>query len=708
MQKTELTKENKELLKRYEKVAILSDILDIWKNKANQVANWLIWKDSRNDGEIILSKISEIQDKFSYIFQNVQKWKDISESDINDIWKLIIEAENEESIIWASDMEKVKWFLLDNIDNKDQKLVKIYNQMRYGWMSWNSEKVKEKVANHLLNSPKFKRENDILKNPQLLDYISNNNTAELEKLIWKEMAKAILETYSKIKSKQEKHRDEYAKQLEPINAEKKKAWGQEIKLDDFIKLNVDLSIQNILTHALLEEKIGKENNRWSEEDSYKWIYANLNWLWKNKGFFSDKIFTISDENIDSTIDVSSTLALSIISIWVWALAARWVLAAATWWASVTTLADWVNWLWRAWRLAKFWATATIEWVSFYEGTTITNNLIYWNTTWNNETWNAKEIFKSIAFMWVLRWASKVMEKAKLANAIKKDSIEIWKAWKTWLDLWKTWNTLATIWNISEKVPALMFKNTSITAVLAEAWLLTSTSVWLEYAFEWEADWTWEEYLQALVMVWVMKMSWKVTLRKNKDWKIEVENDTSKGNKKESKSENLKRYNKKIELIDKKIKWISDFWSKIDQRLSNLPFLLDKPYTFLKWFVHNWNNFRYIPREIWNSLITPKILIKDLPKNLSEWQYKQAIKNVLFSSNDITWKWWVMKVWAYFTIPFTIEEIYKFNTVEWYEWWADNMSDAAIAIAQDWISNMYLWIINSMIIEYLNDSTFLEQ
>jgi len=37
------------------------------------------------------------------------------------------------------------------------------------------------------------------------------------------MAKAILETYSKIKSKQEKHRDEYAKQLEPINAEKKKA-----------------------------------------------------------------------------------------------------------------------------------------------------------------------------------------------------------------------------------------------------------------------------------------------------------------------------------------------------------------------------------------------------------------------------------------------------------------------------------------------------
>jgi len=39
LQKTELTKENKELLKRYEKVAILSDILDIWKNKANQVAN---------------------------------------------------------------------------------------------------------------------------------------------------------------------------------------------------------------------------------------------------------------------------------------------------------------------------------------------------------------------------------------------------------------------------------------------------------------------------------------------------------------------------------------------------------------------------------------------------------------------------------------------------------------------------------------------
>lgn len=706
VQNNELSPESIALLKNHEKVAILSQILEIWITQANKTANWLMWKDSRDDDEIIMKKVGEVQDKFSYIFQDVQKWKEIDTNDINDIWKLILEAESEESIIWASDMEKVKWFLMNDIDNKDQKLIKIYNQMRYGWMSWNSETVKEKVANHLLSSDEFKDINKILRNPKLFEYISNNNKAELEKILWKDLSKVILETYSKIKSKQEKHRDEYAKQLELINAEKKKAWEKEINLDEFIKLNVDLSIENILTHSLLERKVENEAKRWSEKDSYKWMYANITWLWENKWFINDWVFTISDNNIDTAIDISSTLALSIVSMWVWALAARWALAAATWWARVTTLADWVNWLWRVWWLAKFWATATIEWVSFYEGTTITNNLIYWNTTWNNETWNTKEIFKSIAFMWVLRWASKVMEEAKLANAIKKDSIKIWQVWKTWLDLWKTWNTLATIWNLSEKVPALMFKNTSITAVLAEAWLLTSTSIWLEYAFEWEADWTWEEYLQAIVMVWAMKMAWKVTLRKNKDWKLEVENDTnkkSKENKKESKSKT-----EKIESIEKKLKWISDFWSKIDQRLSSLPFYLDKAYTFPKWFIHNWNNFRYIPREIWNSLITPKILIKDLPKNLSEWQYRQAIKNILFSSNDITWKWWVMKIWAYFTIPFTIEEIYKFNTVDWYEWWANNMSDAAITIAQDWISNMYLWIINSMILEYFNDNTILEQ
>lgn len=531
LQTNELTKENKELLKKYEKVSILSEILDIWKDKATKVANWLMWKDSRNDDEIILEQINKIQDKFSYIFQDVQNWKNISVEDINEIWNYITIAENEESIIGWSDMEKLKWFLMDDTDTKDQKLIKIYNQMRYGWLSWNSERVKEKVVNHLLNSPEFKKENDILKNPKLLDYISNNNKTELEKLIWKEMTNTILETYSKIKSKQEKHRDEYAKQLESINEERKKSWEKEIKLDDFIKLNVDLSIQNILTHTLLEEKIAKEDKRWSEDESYKWIYANLTWLWKDKGFFSDKVFTISDDNIDTAIDVSSTVALSIVSMWVWALAARWALAAATWWARVTTLAEWVNWLWRTWWLAKFWATASIEWVAFYEGTTITNNLIYWNTAWNSETWNAKEIFKSIAFMWVLRWASKVMEEAKLANAIKKDSIEIWQMWAKWVDLWKTWNALAAIWNLSEKVPALMFKNTSITAVLAEAWLLTSTSVWLEYAFEWEADWTWEEYLQAIVMVWALKMAWKVTLRKNKEWKVEVENDTSKEGKK---------------------------------------------------------------------------------------------------------------------------------------------------------------------------------
>ncbi|MDD3145208.1 MAG: hypothetical protein PHV23_03810 [Candidatus Gracilibacteria bacterium] len=711
LQTNELTKENKELLKKYEKVSILSEILDIWKDKATKVANGLMWKDSRNDDEIILEQINKIQDKFSYIFQDVQNGKNISVEDINEIWNYITIAENEESIIGGSDMEKVKGFLMDDTDTKDQKLIKIYNQMRYGGLSGNSERVKEKVVNHLLNSPEFKKENDILKNPKLLDYISNNNKTELEKLIGKEMTNTILETYSKIKSKQEKHRDEYAKQLESINEERKKSGEKEIKLDDFIKLNVDLSIQNILTHTLLEEKIAKEDKRGSEDESYKGIYANLTGLGKDKGFFSDKVFTISDDNIDTAIDVSSTVALSIVSMGVGALAARGALAAATWGARVTTLAEGVNGLGRTGGLAKFGATASIEGVAFYEGTTITNNLIYGNTAWNSETGNAKEIFKSIAFMGVLRGASKVMEEAKLANAIKKDSIEIGQMGAKGVDLGKTGNALAAIGNLSEKVPALMFKNTSITAVLAEAGLLTSTSVGLEYAFEGEADWTWEEYLQAIVMVGALKMAGKVTLRKNKEGKVEVkvENDTSKGNKKESKSERLKKYNEKIESIEKKLKLIPEFFgSVIDKKLSSLPFYLDKAYTFPKWFIHNGNNFRYIPREIGNSLITPKILIKDLPKNLSEGQYKQAIKNVLFSSNDITWKGGIMKIGAYFTIPFTIEEIYKFNTVEGYEWGAGTMSDAAIAIAQDGISNMYLGVINSMIIEYFNNNTILEQ
>ncbi len=670
-QKSELSPESIALLKNHEKVAILSQILEIWISQANKTVDGLFWKDSRNDDEIILQKIWEVQDKFSYIFQDVQKWKNIDVNDINDIWKIILEAENEESIIWASDMEKVKWFLMNDTDNKDQKLVKIYNQMRYGWMSWNSESVKEKVATHLLNSPEFNDIDTILKNPKLLEYISNNNKAELEKILWKEMAKTILETYSKIKSKQEKHRDEYAKQLAPINNERIKAWEKEIALDDFLKLNVDLSIENILTHALLERKIEADNKRWSEKDSYKWIYANITWLWENKWIISDWILTISDNNIDTAIDISSTIAISLVSMWVWALAARWALAAATWWARATWAASLVNKSARYWGLAKFWATATVEWVAFYEGTTITNNLIYWNSAWNSETTNAKEIFKSIAFMWVLRWATKVMENAKLANAIKQDSKV--NLWPKWLDLWITWNTLALVWRIWEKVPPLMFKNTSITAVLAEAGLLTSTSVWLEFAFEWEANWTWEEYLQALVMVSVIKWAWKINFSK-KGGKIEAkveekpQNTSPKtGNEKTKPTESWENSNNleyfkhkktwKIYTKDSEWKFYNENWKKVNLKEENLEKIEPPKTNIWNEKVETKSKIEYIKKigeiaalkwkEVYSSIkskLSPSWKEK-LEKNYKESDFIKDFKENLWKKIEKDYEWFKFITWT---------------------------------------------------------------
>ena len=141
-----------------------------------------------------------------------------------------------------------------------------------------------------------------------------------------------------------------------------------LKLNDYITYNVNISILVLLKNVLLRKKIASMTNRWNI-NSLTWIYANISWLWKTH---HDDWIIISDNNIDTAIDIWSTLALSAISMWIWMLVARWALAWVTYLANTTKLTSWINRISKIKNLSKVWTI----W-KFYLNCMNYMNLILW-------------------------------------------------------------------------------------------------------------------------------------------------------------------------------------------------------------------------------------------------------------------------------------------------------------------------------------------
>jgi len=96
-------------------------------------------------------------------------------------------------------------------------------------------------------------------------------------------------------------------------------------------------------------------------------------------------------------------------------------------------------------------------------------------------WDEKEIVKSIAFFWVLKWFAKIGEISKIKNF--------------------------TIKNFTDKVPTWMLGNSA--NILQEAWLLVGASYTTDSIFKkviWRNEWeeppelTWEQFIEALITV----------------------------------------------------------------------------------------------------------------------------------------------------------------------------------------------------------------
>ena len=137
----------------------------------------------------------------------------------------------------------------------------------------------------------------------------------------------------------------------------------------------------------------------------------------------------------------------------------------------------------------------------------------------------------------------------------------------------------------------------------------------------------------------------------------------------------------------------DLLKSIDEKLSKLPLFMNKPYTFSKWAVYNsekWN-FRAPISTTVDAIKTPYTTYKNIKESSTIWEYT---KSILFAEKDISIKKWVLKVWWLIIAPTIIEEIINNSTIDNYE-----IDVSRTDVLLNYWSYMYLWILNSLILEY---------
>lgn len=426
--------------KQFEQKELLINILQIWIPEAQKQSQvWFKW--ARKDDDIIESHIGRINNLINNF------WVPVEDEDFykqaENIFYLMEVSEDQESIIWDDDLDKLKWIFFDEQLSLEEKQIKIFNLMRYWGWSWNSEWVKDVIAYKLLETEKFKIEKEILENPKIREYLDDNNIEGLNELIWEELTQDLIKIYEKTKIKIDKWLrysiEEKNKEIRRKNKKIRGKMGKNEELDEWEKLkeeiilseylieNKDKIVDEIINatlwvfkHILIRNKLEEEKDRWNENTSLNWIYANITWLWEIK--YWDYI-TIWDDNIDLAIDFASTIAMWAITMWAWigaiALTRGLVMSArvANIWNKVAKwlqVAEYLQKWTKIWEISRFVWSSVLEWVSFYEWATLIQNIVFRDlqSGWDiiEWTWNTSELIKNIAFMWALnslRFLSKI-------------------------------------------------------------------------------------------------------------------------------------------------------------------------------------------------------------------------------------------------------------------------------------------------------------
>ncbi|AHB41199.1 hypothetical protein P148_SR1C00001G0404 [candidate division SR1 bacterium RAAC1_SR1_1] len=576
---------DKELPPHFQKLNLFLEFYEIYKDGALKVAN------SRNklnssrgsdEGAAIKSQITNMDKEITDFIEKANSGKINSFDYVYDIIfaKMNYIEKGIETVLGQDDLEKTKK-LFTNFDSTKYKELELdmldINRRKFGDAmldsvggdgGGNSDAVKSKLMERILERSDFDEINKIFQNPETIDIITKGEKDKISKILIdlginekdsKAISKEIIEEYIKIKDKNNK--DSNQKQFkasiesQATNEEDKalllKSWneqneseekannngekiiprGKAYNWDDYLTKATDFMIKestNTSTLLLLQELMieGKIQTMF---DANQDLSKDKD-LAMMKDILGVGTWDISDNNLDYAIEAGQTIALAAVTMGAGAIAARVALAAVKYGSTAikatkrgTGIVSGVNNLSKGGKLAKAayktakltkWGLKTgIEGVAFYQGSNIATNVILPDRSLFENVGDRKEMAKSAAFVGVLKGLGTAF--SKLANTKLGQKINLSEG---------NANTVINTNGLRIGAPkALVGKDIlqNFGKILVQGGMLTGTSQGLEFVFSgfngeaWNP--TWEEFIQACLLSRMAegagKLPKKVTFKK---------------------------------------------------------------------------------------------------------------------------------------------------------------------------------------------------
>lgn len=622
---------DKELPSHFQKLNLFLEFYEIYKDWALKVANSRNKLNSKrwvDEWAAIKLQINNIDKEIENIIIKANNWELNNFDHIYDIIfaKMNHIEKNIETVLWQDDLEKMQK-LFTNFDATKYKELELdmlnINRRKFGdamldsiWgdWGWNSDAVKSKLMERILERSDFEEINKLIQDPKTMSDIVNNKKDNLSDKLKNiglnqesidSIIKEILKKYAKISSKNAEERPQYTALIEAEakdendkklliegrnqqHSEKieNQDWDDYLtKATDFmIKESTNTSTLLLLQELMIEGKIKSlfdANNDFSKDKDLAMM----------KDILGVGTWDISDNNLDYAIEAWQTIALAAVTMGAWAIAAKVALAAVKYWSTAikatkrgARIVSWADklskggkiakWMYKSAQITKWGLKTWVEWFAFYEGSNLMTNVLLPDRELFENVRDRKEIAKSAAFVWVLKW--------------------LWTAFSK-LNLGGNANTLINtnglrIWAPKALVGKDILQNFG--KILVQGWMLTGTSQWLEFVFSgFDEDgfnteaWnpTWEEFIQACLLSRMAegagKLPKKVTFKKRGKtielvdggkWKDKV-NKPKKEIKNSEEISSLKRdkrsYLEKQREINGKIKEIRDIKS-YKEKLTN--------------------------------------------------------------------------------------------------------------------------------------------
>ncbi len=489
-----ISQKQKELLEQRAQIFIdyfaLKTFIDLWTVSAGQDANSLWFKWARNDDDIMKDTTWKIWNLMNNLQNQIMEpsfSRKLFLEKVENIKKEMERSESQENVldtdfIFEDSIDTMFSTVLDKNKTLEEKQYQIYSEFRE-----NTNYYKNSISHlwkNILGKKDFSEINLIINSQSLSDIFLNWWTKQdIEKILpdyidKKEVASDLYDHFEKLNKSLEKKRNEYEeifKKQDPSASREniKKAVDNLIKISSFEAIKWNLT--EILLHKYIEDKPKLRDNKLVD------LYWDMVWSWA---------FDFSDENLNFAFEVAVNVALCLIPLWAWVLAAR----LAVWWVRTivaSRLASaWIS-VWT--KLSTVWNFANnsiVWWISFYEAYNLANTAIFEENFDNllDSSTDIKEIWKSIAFFGALH--------------------VLWPIFRTkyWLD---------SIKGLQSGVPKEILKNTW--AILIEAWIISSIWMWVELIFEWDASMTFQEYVEMVALVSIFRGSWKIEEIINKNW-----------------------------------------------------------------------------------------------------------------------------------------------------------------------------------------------